>query len=201
MRKPRTIVIGSGLAGLSAALELSSNRFEVLLLESASYVGGKTVSWNKDGMDVESGLHRVLGIYAAFPELVKKAGLKMKNIVVWEDELEVKIGNGTGDGPSYIYGASPLVKTFSNPFRNHLLSWKETWKTIRFFISGMVAFITHPEKLDESSVQDYAQQFHLNEETIQRLFVPLTAGLFFIPPEKYSAYVFFGNNGGSNNYR
>lgn len=184
MRKPRTIVIGSGLAGLSAALELSSNGFEVLLLES--------------------GLHRVLGIYTAFPELVKKAGLKMKNIVVWEDELEVKIGNGTGDGPSYIYGASPVfkpVKTFSSSFRNHLLSWKETWKTIRFFISGMVAFITHPEKLDEFSVQDYAQQFHLNEETIQRLFVPLTAGLFFIPPEKYSAYVFFGNNGGSNNYR
>ena len=120
MRKHRTIVIGSGLAGLSAALELSSNGLEVLLLESAPYVGGRTASWNKDGMDVESGLHRVLGIYAAFPELVKKAGLKMKNIVVWEDELEVKIGNGTGDGPSYIYGASPPVKTFSSPFRNLL---------------------------------------------------------------------------------
>lgn len=107
MRKPRTIVIGSGLAGLSAALELSSNGFEVLLLESAPYVGGRTASWNKDGMDVESGLHRVLGIYTAFPELVKKAGLKMKNIVVWEDELEVKIGNGTGDGPLvYLWGVS-----------------------------------------------------------------------------------------------
>lgn len=72
MRKPKTIVIGSGLAGLSAALELSSTGFEVLLLEAAPYIGGRTASWNKDGMEVESGLHRVLGFYTAFPKLVKK---------------------------------------------------------------------------------------------------------------------------------
>lgn len=60
MRKPKTIVIGSGLAGLSAALDLTRNGFEVLLLEAALYIGGRTASWNKDGMEVESGLHRVL---------------------------------------------------------------------------------------------------------------------------------------------
>ncbi|HKX53866.1 MAG TPA: FAD-dependent oxidoreductase [Nitrosospira sp.] len=195
MRKPKTIVIGSGLAGLSAALELSRNGFEVLLLEAAPYIGGRTASWNKDGMEVESGLHRVLGFYTAFPKLVKKAGLKMKDIIIWEDEIEVKIATGTGKGPSYVYGASPVFKpfkTFSSPFRNRLLSWKETWKALKFFISGMITFITRPEKLDEFSVLDYANQFHLSEETVQRLLVPLTAGLFFIPPERYSAYVFFG---------
>jgi 15-cis-phytoene desaturase len=187
MRKPKTIVIGSGLAGLSAALELSRNGFEVLLLEAAPYIGGRPASWNKDGMEVESGLHRVLGFYTAFPKLVKKAGLKMKDIIIWEDEIEVKIATGTGKGPSYVYGTSPVfkpVKTFSSPFRNHLLSWKETWKALKFFISGMMTFITRPERLDEFSVLDYANKFHLSEETIQRLLVPLTAGLFFIPPER-----------------
>jgi 15-cis-phytoene desaturase len=195
MSKPKTIVIGSGLAGLAAGLELADKGFEVLLLEAAPYIGGRTASWNKDGMDVESGLHRVLGFYTAFPKLVKKAGLKMKDIIIWEDEIEVRIGSGAGEGPSYVYGASPVfkpLKTFSSPFRNHLLSWKETWKALKFFISGMTTFITHPERLDEFSVRDYARRFHLNDETIQRLLVPLTAGLFFIPPERYSAYVFFG---------
>jgi len=122
----------------------------------------------------------------------------MKDIIIWEDEIEIKIATGTGDGPSYVsyvYGVSPVFKpfkTFSSPFRNHLLSWKETWKTLKFFISGIIAFITRPEKLDEFSVLDYANKFHLSEETVQRLLVPLTAGLFFIPPERYSAYVFFG---------
>ena len=195
MTPPKTIIIGSGLAGLSAALELADQGFKVLLLEAAPYIGGRTASWNKDGMDVESGLHRVLGFYTAFPRLVKKAGLEMKDIIIWEDEVEVRIGSETGQGSSYVYGASPFFKpfkTFSSPFRNHLLSWKETWKALKFFASGMAAFITRPERLDEFSVRDYARQFDLSEETVQRLLVPLTAGLFFIPPERYSAYVFFG---------
>jgi uncharacterized protein with NAD-binding domain and iron-sulfur cluster len=60
MRKPKTIIIGSGLAGLSAGLELAEQGFEVVLLEASPYLGGRTASWNKEGMDVESGLHRVL---------------------------------------------------------------------------------------------------------------------------------------------
>jgi 15-cis-phytoene desaturase len=62
----------------------------------------------------------------------------------------------------------------------------------KFFVSGMTAYAIHPQKLDEFSVLDYAQRFQLAEETIRRMIVPLTSGLFFLPPERYSAYVFFG---------
>jgi 15-cis-phytoene desaturase len=133
----------------------------------------------------------VLGFYTAFPKLVKKAGLKMKDVVIWEDEIEVKVA----DESSHVYGASPVFKpfkTFSSPFRNSLISWNETWKATQFFISGMMLFLAHPQRLDEFSVLDYAKRFHLNEKIVQRLLVPLTAGLFFLPPERYSAYVFFG---------
>ena len=162
-----------------------------MLEANPSCVGGRTASWNKDGMEVESGLHRILGFYTAFPQLVKKAGLKMKDVVIWEDEIEVKVANNA----SYVYGASPVFrpfKTFSSPFRNNLLSWAETWKVFRFFMSGMATYSSKPEKLDEFSVLEYAQRFQLSEETIQRMIVPLTSGLFFLPPERYSAYVFFG---------
>jgi 15-cis-phytoene desaturase len=191
MKKPKTVVIGSGLAGLSAGLELSRHGFEVLLLEASPYLGGRTASWNKNGMEVEAGLHRILGFYTAFPKLVKKAGLKMKDVVIWEDEIEVKVA----DGPSYVYGASPVFrpfKTLSSPFRNNLISWSETWKLLKFFVSGIAAYAADPAKLDEVSVLEYAQRFHLADETIQRMIVPLTAGLFFLPPERYSAFVFFG---------
>lgn len=67
MRKPKAIIIGSGLAGLSAGLELAQRGFEVVLLEASPYLGGRTASWNKEGMDVESGLHRVLGFTQLFP--------------------------------------------------------------------------------------------------------------------------------------
>lgn len=129
-------IIGSGLASLSAGLELADQGYEVQVLEASSFIGGRTASWNKDGMDVEPGLHRVLGFYTAFPKLVKKAGLKMSDIAIWENEVEVKIS----DGSSNIYGASPSskpLKTFSSPFKNNLISWKETWKALKFFASGI----------------------------------------------------------------
>ena len=63
------------------------------MLEASSFIGGRTASWNKDGVDVESGLHRVLGFYTAFPKLVKKAGLKMSDIVMWKDEVKVKVAD------------------------------------------------------------------------------------------------------------
>jgi 15-cis-phytoene desaturase len=191
--KPKVIIIGSGLAGLSTGLQLAEN-FEVLILEASPYIGGRTASWKKEGMDVESGLHRVLGFYKEFPELVKKAGLKMKDVVIWEDEIEIKLATGA-NGPSYVYGASPVFKpfkTFSSPFRNHLIPWSETWKVLKFLVSGMSDWLAKPEKLDEISVLAYANRFDLNEETIRRLIVPLTSGLFFLPPAQYSAYVFFG---------
>jgi 15-cis-phytoene desaturase len=191
MNRPRVIIIGSGLAGLAAGLELATRKFEVQLFEASPYIGGRTASWNENGMEVESGLHRVLGFYTAFPKLVKKAGLKVSDIVIWEDEVEVKVPGSS----SYLYGLAPVFKplqTFSNPFRNRLVSWKETWKLLKFFTSGVAQYLMHPGKLDDISVLDYAKKFHLNEETIRRVLVPLTAGLFFIPPDKYSAYVFFG---------
>ncbi|SFN74198.1 FAD-dependent oxidoreductase [Nitrosospira briensis] len=60
-------MIGSGLAGLAAGLELARRGFEVVLLEASPYLGGRTASWNMEGMDVESGLHRVLGFTQLFP--------------------------------------------------------------------------------------------------------------------------------------
>lgn len=48
------IVIGSGLAGLSAAFELTGGKRRVLIIEAASQVGGRTSNWKDGGMDVES---------------------------------------------------------------------------------------------------------------------------------------------------
>ena len=81
--------MGAGLAGLRCALELTSRRRGVLLLEGGRVVGGRTSSWDEDGMLVESGLHRVRGFYAAFPDLLRKAGLNIDDIVCGEDEIEL----------------------------------------------------------------------------------------------------------------
>jgi 15-cis-phytoene desaturase len=96
MQRADVIVIGGGLAGLSCGMELSSCGRGVLLLEGRPVVGGRTSSWNERGMVVESGLHRVLGFYEAFPDLLCKAGLDVDRIVYWEDEAEIRLPDGRG---------------------------------------------------------------------------------------------------------
>lgn len=66
------IIIGSGLAGLTAGLLLTKKGYRVLILEKKPFVGGRTASWDEDGMKVESGFHRVIGYYKHFPRVLKK---------------------------------------------------------------------------------------------------------------------------------
>src|SRR5215216_3632209 len=117
MMQADVVVVGAGLAGLSCALELTARRRGVLLLEGGRVVGGRTSSWDEDGMRVESGLHRVLGFYAAFPDLLRQAGLNVDDIVCWEDEIEIRLPDGRGSG---VFGAAPLynpVGTLAPPYR------------------------------------------------------------------------------------
>lgn len=59
------IVIGGGLAGLSAAVELSSRGASVLLLEQRPHLGGRTYSFRdkKVGDSVDNGQHLLMGCY------------------------------------------------------------------------------------------------------------------------------------------
>ena len=54
----RVAIVGAGLAGLSAAVELADAGHEVEIFESRPFVGGKVGSWiDQDGNHVEMGLH------------------------------------------------------------------------------------------------------------------------------------------------
>src|SRR4051794_2228934 len=107
MRDADVIVAGAGLAGLTCAFELAGRGFRVELLEARPVVGGRTSSWIEDGMPVESGLHRVLGFYSHFPDLLRRAGIDVDDIVFWEDEIEIRLPDS---GRSAVLGAAPLYR-------------------------------------------------------------------------------------------
>lgn len=186
------IVVGSGLAGLSAAFELASKRKKVLVLESNSHLGGRTASWTEEGMPVESGLHRYLGFYKELPELIKRAGMKLDDVVAWEDEIEIKLP----DGPSAVFDLAPFFKpaaTLSSIFNNSdFVSAKDKLQFGKMFVAGIKAVGSDPDEMDEQSVLDFAVKHDVSQSAIERLLWPLTAGTFFLPPDRYSAMQFFG---------
>lgn len=84
------VIVGTGLAGLTTGLLLTEKGYRVLMIEAKPFVGGRTASWDEEGMLVESGFHRVIGYYKHLPSILKKAGINLNKIVAWEDVMDFR---------------------------------------------------------------------------------------------------------------
>lgn len=193
MRHTDVVVVGAGLAGLTCALELSALGLRVQVLESRQVVGGRTSSWVERGMRVESGLHRVIGFYRHLPAVLADAGVEIDDVVCWEDEIEIRVPDGGG---AAVLATGPLsrpaetVAGVSNLLR--IISLADLMSLPAFFAGGLHEYFLSPWRLDQVSVAEQARAYGVTENAINRVLVPLTAGVFFLPPERYSAYAFFG---------
>ena len=74
-RQPRVAVVGAGLAGLTAGLELAKRGWRVDLYERSRLLGGKTTSFEVEGHEVDCGQHVVLACCTATLDLVEELGL------------------------------------------------------------------------------------------------------------------------------
>lgn len=73
---PRVLVLGAGLAGLTAAYELSKRGLSVKVLEAAPQAGGRTSSFrDARGRSVDTGLHVVADHYANLIETLSELGV------------------------------------------------------------------------------------------------------------------------------
>jgi 15-cis-phytoene desaturase len=187
------LIIGSGLAGLSAGMDLARAGRRVTFLEKYKVVGGRCADWIDDGMPVESGLHRWLGFYKALPRLFKKAGLNHHDALIWGDEVAFRLPDG---GPRAVLGLAPLHKplqTLAGVLGNlDLLPPKEKAELAVFFSAGLVDYGLSRTALDQNTVYDYAKKRGVSDEAITNILVPLTEGIFFLPPERYSMLVLMG---------
>lgn len=77
--KKRVAVVGAGLAGLSAAVELSKRGYEVVLMERNEYLGGKVGSWKVPLTDdedafVSHGFHAFFKHYYNLNKMLGEVG-------------------------------------------------------------------------------------------------------------------------------
>jgi hydroxysqualene dehydroxylase len=71
----KVVVIGGGLAGVTAAIALSEAGNDVTLLEARPRLGGATTSFSRDGLVVDTGQHVFLRCCTAYRELLDKLGV------------------------------------------------------------------------------------------------------------------------------
>jgi squalene-associated FAD-dependent desaturase len=89
MSSSRALVIGGGLAGISAALTLADAGVEVTLLERRPHLGGLTTSIERDGYSFDNGQHVFLGCCSAYRDLLTRLGATDK--VYLQSHLDVPV--------------------------------------------------------------------------------------------------------------
>jgi uncharacterized protein with NAD-binding domain and iron-sulfur cluster len=85
----RVVVVGGGLAGISAAIALREAGIEVTLLEARPRLGGATCSFTRDGLVVDNGQHVFLRCCAAYRGLLSRLG--MTGSVRLQDKFDVTV--------------------------------------------------------------------------------------------------------------
>jgi squalene-associated FAD-dependent desaturase len=92
----RVVVIGGGLAGITAALALAERGDDVTLLETRPRLGGATTSFNRDGLTVDTGQHVFLRCCTAYRGLLDRLGVA--GHAPLQDRFDVTVLSPAGAG-------------------------------------------------------------------------------------------------------
>jgi squalene-associated FAD-dependent desaturase len=85
----RVVVVGGGLAGITAALRCADAGREVTLLEGRPRLGGLTYSFRRDGLDIDNGQHVFLRCCTAYRALLDRLGVADQ--VYLQDRLDIPV--------------------------------------------------------------------------------------------------------------
>ena len=97
--RPDVVVIGGGLAGISAALDLAEAGRAVTLVEGRPWLGGATCSFLRRGLTIDNGQHLFLRCCTAYRDLLARLGVTDSCVI--QDRLELAVlAPGGPDDPA-----------------------------------------------------------------------------------------------------
>jgi len=188
-------IIGAGLAGLTAAVDLLDEGHEVDLYEAKPFMGGKVGSWeDSEGNHIEMGLHVFFFNYANLFALMKKVGA-IENLLP-KDHTHLFVNKG-GDIKSLdfrFFAGAPLngLKAF---FTTPQLNWIDKLRNALALgtspiVRGLVDYegaMKTIRSLDSISFQKWFLNHGGSLNSIERMWNPIAYALGFIDCEAISA--------------
>ncbi|HEY1594070.1 MAG TPA: hydroxysqualene dehydroxylase HpnE, partial [Thermoleophilaceae bacterium] len=85
----RALVVGGGLAGITAALDLSDGGAEVTLLEVRTRLGGAAYSFEREGLEIDNGQHVFLRCCTDYRRLLDRLGVTARTHL--QDRLSIPV--------------------------------------------------------------------------------------------------------------
>ncbi|WP_192349545.1 NAD(P)/FAD-dependent oxidoreductase [Algoriphagus sp. Y33] len=183
MRDHKTVIIGAGVAGLVAALELEKSGYSPVILEGSEGIGGRMKTDELDGFLLDHGFQVIL---TAYPEAKKYLDFSALNLKYFEPG-------------AVIFGRK---KTFivSDPLRNPLKIVNMAFSHVGSFYDKVKMFNltqrlkkkTIDEIFNELSVPThrYLRDYGFTEQIITNFFIPFFRGIFLEKDLKTSSRMF-----------
>jgi oxygen-dependent protoporphyrinogen oxidase len=171
----RVVVVGAGIAGLSAAFRLREAGFEVTVLEADDRVGGRISTVEHAGYRIDNGASLLTTAYRQMVRLISDAGL----------DSEVQPTDSTfgiiRDGRVHAMASDSSL----DGLRTGLLSARAKirlvpmiWDVLRARDKLDYADFAKAAPLDTESLRTYAQRRTNSSEVIDYLVEPLSIGFF-----------------------
>jgi hydroxysqualene dehydroxylase len=194
MNSPGTdvIIIGGGLSGLSAAVDLSARGCSVLVLERSQHLGGRAYSFvdGKTGEEIDNGQHLMMGCYHQTRWLLETIG--SDHLAILQPNLHIDFFH-----PERGF-ASLHCPTLPGPF--HLLAGLLGLKTLSFgerlrLLRIGLEIHKHPENVEPAlaklTVRQWLVSLGQSEESMKCLWDVIAVGSLNGNPEEVSAVLFY----------
>lgn len=191
------LVIGGGVAGLAAAVELASKNFPVILVEQKQHLGGRAYSFieNETGDEVDNGQHLMMGCYHSTLRLLRV--INSLNNVSLQPALHVAfrhpVENSFGKKRKIELRASSLPAPFhllTGLLGLKSLSIGDRLSLLRVGIALMKAKPESDARLQQMTVSEWLRSLHQSEENRKYLWDILAIGALNDVPDRVSAALF-----------
>jgi phytoene dehydrogenase-like protein len=191
----KILIIGGGVAGLSAGIYSRLNGFETEIIEMHSVTGGQCTAWDRKGYRFDYCLHWLVGTRKGpFNDIWKETGVLNENVEIIDHEIHTRIFGADGKEfilytnidrwEEYLCGIAPEDKkkiskmcndmrksSFLNPFNDPpgLRNFAGSVKAMIQMVPMLILFLKYGKK----NCDEYFRKLNFKNEFIRNVFTSM----------------------------
>mmetsp|Transcript_5906 Transcript_5906/g.8392 ORF Transcript_5906/g.8392 Transcript_5906/m.8392 type:complete len:595 (-) Transcript_5906:55-1839(-) len=189
-------IIGAGLAGMVAAMDLADAGHDIEMFETRPFVGGKVSSWkDKDGNHIEMGLHVFFGCYYNLFGIMQRTGGFDDNLRL-KEHIHTFVNEGGKLGAlDFRFPIGAPVSGLRSFALTEQLEWGDKYhNAVRLALSPIVRALVDFDggmdmvrELDDISFTQWFQKFGGSRGSLDRMWDAIAYALGFVDCDNISA--------------